>query len=274
MARILFVHWNAAELAERAGRLKQAGFAVEAYSASPDIPLPRLKASPPLAVVIDLSRRPSHGREVADYFASTKYARDWPIVFVGGEPDKVARTRQQFPGAIYASWPGIGAALRKLPMAPPAVPPAARAARAAAGARGRAAPSNPAGYSGTPLPRKLGVDGDRSVRLIGAPRAFERAIGVAPGDRRVKRTGARPADVVMLFAKSAAELGRGLPRAIGCLADGGGLWIAWPKRASGVATDLGEALVRKAGLGAGLVDFKVCAIDATWSGLKFARRRV
>ena len=129
-----------------------------------------------------------------------------------------------------------------------------------------------AGYSGTPLPKKLGVDGERSVHLIGAPPGFEKLIA-AGGDKRIRRNGKSPADVVMLFVKSAADLKRGLPVAKKLLGDGGGIWIAWPKKTSGLQTDLGEAIVRQSGLDTGLVDYKICAIDATWSGLKFARRK-
>ncbi|MGE5047397.1 MAG: DUF3052 domain-containing protein [Deltaproteobacteria bacterium] len=122
-----------------------------------------------------------------------------------------------------------------------------------------------AGYSGTPLPRKLGIKDDSRVRLVGEPDGFARALGVLP-----RRRG--EADVIVLFARDARELSRSFPAARKALRQDGGLWLAWPKKASGVSTDLTEALVRGFGLSQGLVDNKVCAIDDTWSGLRFVVR--
>jgi hypothetical protein len=120
-----------------------------------------------------------------------------------------------------------------------------------------------AGYSKTPLSRKLGVDGERSVRLLCAPAGFEKVIGLKKGDRRLVSSPRSTADIVILFAQSKSELNRGLPKAHRAMAVGGGIWIAWPKKSSGVASDLSEDIVRAAGLRLGLVDYKVCAIDAT-----------
>ena len=136
-----------------------------------------------------------------------------------------------------------------------------------------AASGEPAGYSGTPLPKKLGVDGDRSVLLMNAPKGFEELIRDDSGMQRIKRGGSGSADVVIWFVKNRGEMDDGLDRAIAAMAEGGGLWIAWPKKASGIVTDVSEEVVRETGLAAGIVDYKVCAIDATWSGHKFARRK-
>jgi hypothetical protein len=122
-----------------------------------------------------------------------------------------------------------------------------------------------AGYSGTPLPRKLGIKDGARVRLAGAPADFASTIGVAP---RVKGE----ADVIVLFVKDRAALARDFTRLRKALHQDGGLWVAWPKKASGVATDLTEGVVREHGLSRGLVDNKVCAIDDTWSGLRFVVR--
>src|SRR5262249_9740339 len=127
------------------------------------------------------------------------------------------------------------------------------------------------GYSQTPLPQKLGIKANSTVLLMGAPRGFERTLG---DGGRITRSGRSDADLILFFASSGKELVRGLPKAGRRLASGGSMWVAWPKRASGVATDLTESIVRETCLVAGLVDYKVCAIDATWSGLKFARRRL
>ncbi|HUF47965.1 MAG TPA: hypothetical protein VMM93_09115 [Vicinamibacterales bacterium] len=128
-----------------------------------------------------------------------------------------------------------------------------------------------AGYSGTPLVRKLGIKPGTTVALLGAPPGFARTLGDLPAEvRLVTRLAGSPALAIWFVGR-----GRDLDRRIAAVARqmGQGLWIAWPKRASGVPTDVTGARVRAAGLAHGLVDYKVCAIDSTWSGLKFARRR-
>jgi hypothetical protein len=129
-----------------------------------------------------------------------------------------------------------------------------------------------AGYSGTPLARKLGIKADSRLALIGAPDGFEAVLGELPSGVRTGRRARRPLDVIVAFFVSAAELERRLPALSRVLEPSGGLWIAWPKRSSGVQTDLGDGVVRELGLAAGLVDNKVCAIDEVWSGLRFVYR--
>ncbi len=129
-----------------------------------------------------------------------------------------------------------------------------------------------AGYSGTPLMRKLGIKPAARLGLIGAPEHFAELLGELPDGVSV-RTGARgPLDVVVAFFVVRAELVRRLPALKDALAEDGGLWVAWPKRASGVATDVTESVVRELGLAAGLVDNKICRIDQTWSGLRLVYR--
>jgi hypothetical protein len=131
---------------------------------------------------------------------------------------------------------------------------------------------NAAGYSRTPLPRKLGIREGSRVLLVGAPVGFRDVLGDLPGGVDLTATGADGLDVVVLFAPDTAALRAQFGGLVTRLASAGGLWVAWPKRGSGVATDLDESVVREVGLASGLVDNKVCAIDATWSGLRFVRR--
>jgi hypothetical protein len=131
----------------------------------------------------------------------------------------------------------------------------------------------PAGYSGTPLPRKLGIKPGARVALLRAPEGFDATLGELPeGIAVAHRLGGARRDVLVAFFTERAQLSARLPALRDALATDGGLWIAWPKRASGVATDLDENRVRELGLEAGLVDNKVCAIDQTWSGLRFVFR--
>lgn len=126
-----------------------------------------------------------------------------------------------------------------------------------------------AGYSGTPLPRKLGIKPGHRVAFVGAPDGFERILGALPDGVMVQRALDGSAfDVIVLFTKARAELEKRFSHAAKRLHSDGGLWIAWPKRASGVATDVTEDVVRRIALGAGLVDNKVCAVDDVWSGLR------
>lgn len=134
-----------------------------------------------------------------------------------------------------------------------------------------AAPS--AGYSGTPLPGKLGIQPGHRVAFLHAPADFRDTLGALPeGVEVMADDDGGPADLLVFFTRSAEAL-RGAFGGLGRrVYPAGTVWIGWPKKASGVATDLTEDVVRAIGLEAGMVDVKVCAIDATWSGLKFVYR--
>jgi hypothetical protein len=128
-----------------------------------------------------------------------------------------------------------------------------------------------AGYSGTPLARKLGVGPGDSLALLGAPDGF--AIDDLPPGVDVRPRAAAACDVIVSFHTRRADLARRFPALMRALAVDGGLWVAWPKRASGVDTDITEDAVREVALPTGMVDNKVCAIDDTWSGLRLVLRR-
>lgn len=129
-----------------------------------------------------------------------------------------------------------------------------------------------AGYSGTPLPKKLGIRDGYGVLLMNAPPRFERKLEPLPDGAEFVEE-ASQARVTVLFASSQADVVRDFRFLAKALPEKSALWIAWPKKASGVKTDLNENIVREFGLDADWVDYKVCAIDETWSGLCFARRK-
>ena len=127
-----------------------------------------------------------------------------------------------------------------------------------------------AGYSGTPLPKKLGIKEGSRVALVNAPKDFE--LGELPDNVEFIKRPTKSLDIILFFVLSERALTRDFAKLAAKLTANGMLWISWPKKSSGVATDLSEQRVRDIGLNAGLVDVKVCAIDETWSGLKFVYR--
>lgn len=129
-----------------------------------------------------------------------------------------------------------------------------------------------AGYSGTPFPKKLGIKKGARVAVLGAPETFDRTLGKLPSGVELRTRATGTFDVLVFFTKRAAELERRFSILTRALDPDGGLWIAWPKKASGVKTDLTFEVVQPIGLDAGLVDNKVCAIDDVWSGLRFVYR--
>lgn len=127
-----------------------------------------------------------------------------------------------------------------------------------------------AGYSGTPLVTKLGIKPKVRMLFVGAPRNFTDLLGPLPDGAKLSSRG--KLDFAIAFVTKRAELAEQFDLVINRLGVDGMVWISWPKKTSGVATELSENVVREIGLAAGLVDVKVCAIDETWSGLKFVRR--
>ncbi len=260
MARVVVVHWKPAEAEALLTDLREAGHEVRVLGPSGVHGLRVVAGDPPDAIVIDLGRLPSQGGAVATALRQRRATREVPLLFVEGDPGKTARVKALLPDAAYTSWRGLARELRKAMATRPKAKPVV--------------PGTMAGYSGTPLPKKLGIKPKSAVALLGAPEGFAmKTLGTLP-EGAVIRGDARSAyNVGLLFARSRADLLRRFPAAAKAMGDPGALWIVWPKRASGVPTDLDENVVRAFGLARGLVDYKIAAIDATWSGLCFARRK-
>ena len=128
------------------------------------------------------------------------------------------------------------------------------------------------GYSGTPLPKKLGIKDGFSALLVNAPDDVAAGLKQSLGHCNLAHDSKTPLDFVMLFTRSVASLDKDFQRIAKQLAPAGMLWVSWPKKSSGVPTDVTENIIREIGLAAGLVDVKVCAVTEVWSGLKFVRR--
>jgi hypothetical protein len=131
------------------------------------------------------------------------------------------------------------------------------------------------GYSGTPLPKKLGIKVDMSVVLLHAPDDFTEILGPLPDNVRILHTqrGVRHPEMIIAFVTQRAQLEKDVGRWVAGLPPEGVLWVAWPKKASQVPTEMTDGVVREIVLRTGWVDIKVCAIDPTWSGLKFMLRK-
>jgi hypothetical protein len=129
-----------------------------------------------------------------------------------------------------------------------------------------------AGYSSTPLPKKLGIKEQSRLAFVNAPTGFADYLGPLPESAEVVKRLTKPLDLVLLFVTTERALAKDFAKISEKLATNGMIWIAWPKKSSGVATDLSFERVQRIGLDAGLVDVKICAIDETWSGLKFVFR--
>lgn len=257
MTCVLLVHWNAPEAAARAAQLERAGYDVVTHSDRRADPR-SLRSHAPDVCVIDLSRSPSQGRELGGLLRRQAATRHIPLVFAGGEPEPLARVQALLPDAVFTDWRRIRGALRQALRHPPGRP---------------VVPGAMDGYAGAPLPRKLGLRPGVTVTLLGAPEGFEALLAPLPDAVQVQRQARGQAAVVVLFVTTRTDLERRFPAATRILAEGGRLWLAWPKQSSGAAGDLTQAAVRAFGLGAGFVDYKISALDATWSGLCFARRR-
>ena len=252
---VRLVHWNEDEGLERQQQLEALGFEA-LFDFGDGLFVSRtIKAGPPDAVVIDLSRMPSHGREVAHSIRGTKAARHVPLVFVDGEPEKVEKTRQLLPDATFTTWGRIKTALPK------------------AMARRLANPVIPDhNVWGKPTVAKLGVKPGFKVALLGSPKGFAETLRPLPAKVKFTARTERDADIYICFARTAPELQAHLV-GVSEAAKRQTLWLAWPKKASGIRSELDGNVVRETGLRAGWVDFKVCALDDTWSGLAFKRRR-
>jgi hypothetical protein len=254
---IRLICWNAAEAAGKAARLVSAGYRVDFEPFSPEV-MKRVRQLPPAAVVIDLGRLPSQGRDVALQLRQFKSSRLIPLVLSGGDPLKLPRIQELLPDAIYTAWEDILPALElalNSPLTSVVVPE-----------------SSFAGYAGAPLIKKLGIRPHMSVALLDPPPRFAQSLSGLPEGVTWCFQAGEPCDLVIWFIHTRTDLDEGLPRVQPGIGKGG-LWIVWPKKTSGVESDLTQVIVRKTGLAAGLVDYKVSAIDETWTGLRFAVRK-
>ena len=219
----------------------------------------RLRENPPALILIDLDRLPSHGREVAVALRNSKALRHIPIVFAGGVEEKVARVRSELPDAIFTSWPAAAAAVKKAMMNAPAAiaQPVPHMQR----------------FAGSPLAKKLDLKAGVKAALIRAEEGFVELLGDLPESVELQTRIARDTKLVLWFVRASHELGNAFELASARMPEGCSLWIVYPKKAGRYKVDFNQNDVREMGLGVGMVDYKICAVDGDWSGMKFARRK-
>jgi len=166
--------------------------------------------------------------------------------------------KNHLPDAVYTTWSLIRSELKGSISNPPKEPvvPASRLA----------------GYSRTSLVKKLGIQTDMKIALLNAPQGFEKTLGKLPEGVEIEKDFTKESYLILPFTKSRMKLENEIKRITPLIAKGG-LWIAWPKKTSGMASDLSEGIVQGVGLASGLVDYKICSINEIWSGLKFAKRK-
>jgi hypothetical protein len=256
---IRLVCWNADLAKERARGLKEAGLRVDATPLNPAILIRHFRESSPSVALIDLDKLPSQGREVGVALRNHKATRTVPIVFAGGAEEKVARVREVLPDAFFTDWkrvvPALKRALKNAPAQP--VQPVPMMQR----------------YTGSSLAKKLGFKPGIHVALFGAPDGFEQQLGDLPEGARLHGKLAKDSKLAIWFVHSRSEMESAIEHSAVRMPEGASVWIVYPKQASPLKVDFTQFDVRKAGLSLGLVDYKICAVDADWTAMKFARRK-
>jgi CheY-like chemotaxis protein len=256
--RIYLLHWNDAGRTERSDQLKQLGFEVlDALQQGSEL-LRTIEREQPQAILIDLSRLPSQGRDMGVAIRKRVGTRSIPLIYVGGQSDKVARIREILPDAHFCEWDAIKTSIEA-------------AILQGVGDEVTVPESVFAAYKGKPLVAKLGIGTGDRVYATDAPDNLPDILGELPEGARLVDSRDRGFNLVLRFTVSEADLQDNLEEIVSAVKQSP-VWIIWPKKASGLGSDLSQPVVRKICMAAGMVDYKVCSVDATWTGLLFTWR--
>jgi hypothetical protein len=261
MARVRLFHWKAAEANPLIEALRASGHTVDYSGDKMFTRLSEYRKNLPEAFVIDLTRMPSHGRVVASSLRATKYTRHLPIVFVDGDPEKVATLRKVLPDAVYTTRSKAGAAVKKAkPVAEPVVLPTGI-------------------ESHRPLAQKLGIRENTGVALFEAPPGYARMLGDLPSGAWLEEEPREALTITLWFVRDPGTYLAGLPR-MRELAAKTRLWVVYPKQKAQAASpalssagSITQFMVRDAAIKIGLVDYKICSVNETWTGMLFARKK-
>jgi hypothetical protein len=259
MSLVRLICWKEDLARERAALLKAARLDVDASPLNTSRLIGRIMENPPSAIVIDLDRMPSHGLAVGVVLRRSASARRIPLVFAGGAEEKVTRVRQELPDAVFTPWSAVAASIRRAVKSAPAEPVKPRPLVER--------------YQSSGLVRKLGFKPGMHCALLQAPEGFEERLDDLPENLEFQPKITAQTSLVIWFVRSRAEMEFAADRASLRLPQGASLWIVYPKRSGRHAADFVQADVRAAALAVGLVDYKICAVDEDWTGLKFARRK-
>lgn len=263
MPRVRLCHWRADEAVPLIAILRQAGYTVDYPGDKANGSFRTMRQNPPHAVVIDLTRMPSHGRWVAAEMRAVKSLRHLPIVFVDGEPEKVERIRKELPDAVYTSRGKLAAALKRAkPLADPVVPARMmdRTDRTAA--------------------EKLGIKAGMRVELIDPPADYVRVLGKLPEDASLEEDPDEALPLTLWFVRDPDVYFMGLTK-VRRRPKLTRLWIIYPKQTPkrnpklvrGSVSGITHTLVRESALAVGLVDYKICSVNEVWTGLLFTRKK-
>jgi hypothetical protein len=257
MLKVRLISWDETARLAHAGILKAAKIPTDASPFQHGKLVAKLRDTP--AVLIDLDRQPSHGHAIAVLMRSSKSARHVPIVFAGGVKEKVDRIRREFPDALYTEWPDVVPTLKRALSRPPTVTvrPMSHMER----------------YAGSTLTKKLGFKPNMKTALLNAPEGFEEQLGELPDGAELVAKVTAQTKMTLWFVRSRQELEGEIDYLGARQPEGSSLWIVYPKQTSRFKVDFTQFDVRAFGLAAGWVDYKICAVDSDWTGLKFARKK-
>jgi CheY-like chemotaxis protein len=254
--RVRVVHFRPEEAEPLLAACRAGGFSVEFEPGGYTVMTRAIRTSPPDVVLIDLSRLPSHGREVACWLRNTKYARHIPLVFVGGEPAKMDGIRKLIPDAVFTSVKGAAVGIKR----------AAERANVSL----VVPPSSMERYSNRTTAQKLGIKEEMTVAVFNAPRDYVNALGPLPRDVELVEDPEEVQALTLWFVREPREY-RAAIGAMRRIAGRTKLWVIWHKATAGGS--LTDKMVREFANEVGLVDYKICAVDKRWSGMALAVKK-
>ena len=253
--RVQVFHWKAEEAQLLIALLERGGHEVGYKGDRPQGGVRLMAEENADAAVIDLTRMPSYGRYWAAEIRSRKALRHVPIVFVDGDAEHVERVRAVLPDAVFTSRDKLVQVLKRVkPVVDPVIPPRKMA-------------------SDRPVAQKLGIKPDSGVAVFDAPRGYAKIIGALPEGALFEEEPEEPAPITLWFVREADVYLSGL-RAMRKLAAKTKLWVLYPKQKKGKASSgITQSVVRESALPVGLVDYKICRVDETWTGMALAIKK-
>ena len=254
-ALVRLISWSESA-PQRAQELEARGFRVDASPLEMSRVIGRIAELAPAAVVIDLDRKPSHGKAVAVVLQSAKSTRAIPLVIAGGPEEKAAHIQGDLPGAVFTRWEKAAAAVKRAIANPLAMVVKPK--------------SYMEQWAGRTLAKKLDLKPGMRVALIGAPEEFIDKLGDPPEGIEFDDQFSRGAKMLIWFVRSAAELAEGFDFMSARMAPGVEFWVMHPKVSGRLRSDFTQLDVRRAANAIGMVDYKICSVDQDWSGMKIA----